>query len=192
MSEFAAIPTTYAGVNFRSRLEARWAAMYDLLSWEWEYEPVDLNGYIPDFILSFKRPLLIEVKPVIWSIGRDGLDRLDHQREQIADTIDKIRKSTWTDEAVVVGATLHHHDEGDHEHTGPAASIGLFVDGCDASIKVCKLGFGLNDSLLGYDCRRCGCYDGNLESVSAARVQGLWREAGNRVQWRGKHVRVSP
>ena len=28
-----AIPTTYAGVRFRSRLEARWAAFFDLCGW---------------------------------------------------------------------------------------------------------------------------------------------------------------
>ncbi len=28
MTTFAAIPTTYSGVQFRSRLEARWAAFY--------------------------------------------------------------------------------------------------------------------------------------------------------------------
>lgn len=46
-----AIPTAYGGVNFRSRLEARWAAMFDLLGWRWEYEPLDLDGYIPDFLV---------------------------------------------------------------------------------------------------------------------------------------------
>ncbi len=44
-------PTKYAGVLFRSRLEARWAAFFDLLEWKWEYEPIDLEGWTPDFIL---------------------------------------------------------------------------------------------------------------------------------------------
>lgn len=57
----AAIPTKYNGVQFRSRLEARWAAMFDLLGRAWEYEPIDLAGWIPDFR---SRGLLIEVCPV--------------------------------------------------------------------------------------------------------------------------------
>lgn len=65
--KIAAIPTKYAGVQFRSRLEARWAAMFDLLGWKWEYEPIDLNGYIPDFIVTkvsnFTLHELFEVKP---------------------------------------------------------------------------------------------------------------------------------
>ena len=33
-----AIPTTYAGVNFRSRLEAKWAAFFDIVAWQWDYD----------------------------------------------------------------------------------------------------------------------------------------------------------
>lgn len=51
-----AIPTSYRGTNFRSRIEARWAVFFDLVEWPWEYEPIDLEGYIPDFILTFDRP----------------------------------------------------------------------------------------------------------------------------------------
>jgi len=49
--DIKAIPTTYRNVNFRSRLEARWAAFFDLLEWKWIYEPFDFNGWIPDFQL---------------------------------------------------------------------------------------------------------------------------------------------
>jgi hypothetical protein len=58
-----AIPTQYKGINFRSRLEAKWAKMFDLLGWKWEYEPFDLDGYIPDFLIKSERPLLVEIKP---------------------------------------------------------------------------------------------------------------------------------
>lgn len=42
-------PTLYNGVQFRSRLEARWAAFFDLAGWKWEYEPIDLGDWVPDF-----------------------------------------------------------------------------------------------------------------------------------------------
>ena len=48
----AAIPTEYAGVVFRSRLEARWAAYFDLSGVKWHYEPIDFCGWIPDFLLQ--------------------------------------------------------------------------------------------------------------------------------------------
>lgn len=33
------IPTEYQGVKFRSRLEARWAVLFDMLNVPWQYEP---------------------------------------------------------------------------------------------------------------------------------------------------------
>lgn len=60
-----AIPTQYSGVNFRSRLEARWAAFFDLAGVEWEYEPIDLEGWSPDFLVYLAGvPVYVEVKPV--------------------------------------------------------------------------------------------------------------------------------
>jgi hypothetical protein len=59
-----AIETQYAGHTFRSRLEARWAAFFDILEWHWEYEPFDLNGWIPDFQVVGKCPIIFDIKPV--------------------------------------------------------------------------------------------------------------------------------
>lgn len=71
MTQFAAIPTVYKGVQFRSRLEARWAAFFDAANLGWQYEPFDLNGWIPDFTMDRSshpvhpdRPALIEIKPL--------------------------------------------------------------------------------------------------------------------------------
>ena len=59
------IPTLYAGCMFRSRLEAKWAAFFDILGWEWFYEPSDLNYHIPDFKLAFPSETLgASVKPI--------------------------------------------------------------------------------------------------------------------------------
>lgn len=50
-----AIPTTYKGITFRSRLEARWAVFFDVLGihWEYEYHSCTDGGvcYLPDFWL---------------------------------------------------------------------------------------------------------------------------------------------
>lgn len=59
-------PTRYAGVRFRSRLEARWAAFFDLMAWPWSYEPVDLDGWSPDFAVALPGAVLVEVKPIVW------------------------------------------------------------------------------------------------------------------------------
>jgi hypothetical protein len=51
-----AIQTTYKGYKFRSRLEARFAVMFEALGLKWQYEPegYDLGAagwYLPDFYL---------------------------------------------------------------------------------------------------------------------------------------------
>lgn len=58
------IPTTYNSIDFRSRLETKWAVFFDILGWTYQYEPYEFEGYIPDFALTFRKPLLVEVKPV--------------------------------------------------------------------------------------------------------------------------------
>lgn len=54
------IETKYAGHRFRSRLEARWAVVFDRLGYKWQYEPegYETSGwggerirYLPDFYL---------------------------------------------------------------------------------------------------------------------------------------------
>lgn len=51
------IETEYRGFTFRSRTEARWAMLFDLLGIEWDYEPEgyilgdDGTFYVPDFWL---------------------------------------------------------------------------------------------------------------------------------------------
>lgn len=59
----AAIPTVYRGRKYRSRLEARWAAFFDRLGIEHEYEPFDLGKWSPDFLLP-EWNVLVEVKPI--------------------------------------------------------------------------------------------------------------------------------
>lgn len=63
------IPTTYNGVEYRSRLEARWAVFFDELGIRhyYEYEGFDLDGrwYVPDFYLPDVRGgMYCEVKPL--------------------------------------------------------------------------------------------------------------------------------
>lgn len=60
-----AFPTEYRGRMYRSRLEARWAAFFDLLGWHAEYEPFDLGAWSPDFLITSEigPPILVEVKP---------------------------------------------------------------------------------------------------------------------------------
>ena len=61
----AAKETMYDGIRYRSRLEARWAAFMKLAGWQFEYEPFDLHGWSPDFLIKAeRRNILVEVKPI--------------------------------------------------------------------------------------------------------------------------------
>jgi hypothetical protein len=61
------IPTSYAGILFRSKTEARYAKFFDGLDvkWTWEPQPTVTNGqgYSPDFmIFPALGPVWVEVK----------------------------------------------------------------------------------------------------------------------------------
>jgi hypothetical protein len=110
------IPTYYKGILFRSRLEAKWARFLDLLKLPWLYEPKDLAGYIPDFIISGQ--LLAEVK---------GCSRVEELYEHVA----KIEKSGWCGPWVLLGEhyTLQHGQRIDV----PANAEALWAEACNTA-----------------------------------------------------------
>lgn len=84
---------------FRSRIEAKWAEVFDQLKWKWEYEPFDLEWYIPDFIITFAngKQLLVEVK---------GDLNIWEQEATYQPHVRKIFKSGWKGAFVVVGSNF--------------------------------------------------------------------------------------
>ena len=172
------IPTMYRGVRFRSRLEAKWAVFFDLAGWPWMYEPVDLNGYVPDFILQLHQPVLVEVKPAL---------NLADMSEAIA----KIGRCGWNknNEALVVGASIGVIAGELDINMWPV--LGLLTEGHGgnpAQIVECRAGhLSFIDSVESWHCRVCGEYDGDaiLMSYVGCRVDAMWAHASNHVQWRG-------
>ncbi len=168
MTHHRGIPTT----RFRSRIEARWAAFFDLMGWPWEYEPLDLAGYVPDFVLTIGSGpgLLVEVKG-------------EMTMEELAANRPKIEGSGWAGEAMIVGGRLFEDD-------GAAVLGVLFGDsfgmaGHDVAIVgVCgACGKRLPSARDGsWHCRGCGAR--KPDAVDLAEVRAVWRAAGNAVQWR--------
>ena len=162
------IPTMYRGVLMRSRLEARWAAMFDAMRWPWRYEPIDLSGYIPDFVLDLRRPLLVEVKPTL----------------HCAEAYQKIERSGWSGEALVVGDSVGAQSLGrfgalEDGPDGPQLVWGdahaFFCISC-GSVSVLP-------EHADWTCRVCGDGHGNAH-VGEYDPVPAWLAAGNRVQWR--------
>lgn len=82
-TRFAARPTTYKGVEMRSRLEARYAAWLDKAGATWTYEPCAFadgaSQYLPDFrvdhvqLFARDHTVYVEVKPT----AEQALDAID-------------------------------------------------------------------------------------------------------------------
>lgn len=173
------IETTYNGTRFRSRLEARWAAFFDLVGWKWTYEPFDLAGYIPDFVLQFHEPLLVEVKPELSIAGL----------EQHAG---KLEGSGWEKEALIVGADPRL--DGEWRDTG---AIGLLAERWVSESRVeftweeapwstclhCHRPSFFHAS-GGWKCRVCGEYDGDhMIGPAPANLAALWGSAHALTRW---------
>lgn len=167
-----AITTPYRGTMFRSRLEARWAVLFDTLGWPWAFEPIDLDWYIPDFLLTFPSgDVAVEVKPET---------RLADLRKHALHAV----ASGWKGEVLAVGAVIF--DDGiiglsaepdGPEHITGAARAFRCLDCGQASF--------LNED-HGWRCRANGCYAGNahIGDLAAREIAEAWAQAGNRVQWR--------
>jgi hypothetical protein len=202
----AAIPTTYRGVNFRSRLEARWAVFFDALGWDWQYEPVDLNGWIPDFFIPTKSGinLAIEVKPIFfhddriggpenwycpWLYEDESLKKVfenspcDLWGNECDDTCNDVLDCSHkpTHETIIVGANLL-----DTYFQG--LMIGVFANSWSgAEPALFTYGDGLQWDLAAVD----GSFNhriGSGRKVSIDRngtdqLMSMWAEAGNVVKW---------
>lgn len=94
---YQARPTTYSDILFRSALEARWAAFFDHIGWEWMYEPDGPRGYIPDFLILGEQRFYLEVKPVYTTQEAKDLIR--------SELIPKMRGWQAMADLVVVGLT---------------------------------------------------------------------------------------
>ena len=152
----AAIETRYNGVNFRSRLEAKWAAMFDLVGWRWTYEPRDFNGWIPDFVVHAWREIYVEVKPVN-----------DFPKEVAA----KMERSGCDARMMIVGDCVPLF-----------GNTSLFGWYCvpDSGFEV--VGFSPGDDQC-FRGARFGFMEEWGYHANADEVVALWREAGNRTRW---------
>jgi hypothetical protein len=175
--KIAAIPTFYAGVQYRSRLEARWAAFFDLVGWRHDYEPMDLKGWTPDFLLHLREPVLVEVKPVL-------------TEEVLAEFLSTTSRCLGNElgngnsRAIILGNgpidAEHGDDMGPFCSLGFARGLGCWNDLDRVEIEPCCEGLVPRDGL--WECWVCGKPGKPSGDLGVSRV--FWKEAGNRVQTR--------
>jgi hypothetical protein len=192
-----AIPTTYNGVNFRSRLEAKWAAFFDLLGWRWQYEPIDLDGWIPDFMLLGAIPTLVEVKPITdedVTIEAKMVLAAGSRREDLL----LVGIAPFPERAAPEGhlalGWISEQSELDPRHSGFSVAV-IARFGCkdlwrDSRFMGHERGregtLGFCSSTMNYVDRISGEHTGNVGSCGLSPTLGavkLWKAASNSVQW---------
>lgn len=171
------IPTTYKSTRFRSRLEARWAAFFDLLGWSWVYEPFDGDGWIPDFLIEGPAPVLIEVGPCI--------DRPDYETKAEDGANRHVLMPTLV---LGVSPTPSFDPEWLHPTAGLLTRDGEWdVTSSTARWAACHVcrEFGVYHTTGSFRLRPCGDHDGDnhLGYLASSELSHLWRLAGNDVQW---------
>lgn len=170
------IPTTYKGIRFRSRLEATWAAFFDAVGWEgkWQYEPLDFNGYIPDFVLRFKTPLFVEIKPAL-------------TKTDLEPAVTKAIASGCPNILCLMAFPV------DSDYWCDGKDIGLIQDDHSCSNDVAVLmecnqcgTMSIISHYGGWKCRVCDAYDGDhhLGGLRGSFIDQSWANAKNATQWK--------
>lgn len=191
-----AIPTAYRGIQFRSRLEAKWASFFDILGWNWEYEPFDCKGWIPDFMIKGAQNVLVEVKPIT-ELSADLVDELERAVQcecefpggtdllilgcSPLDQCDEIQlpgcRLGWIGQAC-------EFNHGAWDYGWSEARAKQWIDG--------KIGFCSDEQ--GYVDRISGEYDGTCMDIyhtgTESIIRKAWSAACNSAQWKSPRRRT--
>lgn len=172
-----AIPTHYKGIHFRSRLEAKYQAFFDVLGFQTTYEPELGRGYLPDFLIHGFAPIMVEVKPVA-------------TQEEYEDVLLKVAtglENRWHNDILIVGLDPIAGGLDGCCKVHPA--VGLMGRGREfrtASWYRCRactaLAIDHADGI--FEPRPCG-HDGGVDAGGPAveAVAAAWIAAGNAVRW---------
>lgn len=161
--------TEYKGTRFRSRLEARWAAYFDLCEWPWVYEPIELKGWVPDFILQFHRPIAVEVKPLLAAVDFEFYD------------CSKMNRAGWNEEILLLGAIIPSSDR--FGYLTECVEYGGSWDWARAHtcFECGKLSF--HHSTGCFSCRVCDAYEGDGLLGPDEKAIERWNKAGTVVRF---------
>jgi len=172
------IPTKYKGRLYRSRLESKWACMFDLLQWRYDYEPIDLNGWQPDFIIYGEEELLVEIKPFSTFAEFDLI--------KIKNAVENTCKQSSN--ILLLGNRIFSELEQSFNETNNPSIGWLGENGNfwgDAIITQSKNKWGLSHGLLLGKDKIIPNYQKSpkFEYLNFQIILTLWNEAGEVVQW---------
>jgi hypothetical protein len=183
-----AIPTVFNGIEYRSRLEARWAAFMHNIGWEHTYEPFDGDGYIPDFIVHGQSPLVIEVKPAITQADYERevpkVDRGlgDYQHDVMIVGANPFVTGGFGNSSYVAAGWLGEVQfwPGEQPVRSWEAADWFKCGECDR--------ISVYHTIMCFYGRPCGHYDGDhhLGTPPIKIMRSMWADACNEVKWRGR------
>ena len=207
---YKAKPIIYEGIQFRSKLEARWYIFMKKLGWNIIYEPEikGLNGWIPDYLIIGKQhKILVDVKPIDkseeWEASYYDDKKGKHIITKKHKDYDKIMnsgiKKLHDYELLILGTNLQldenesmgifyiRPDESSIEHT---TKDDLYEDGnCIFSCVGNQIGF--MTYMMGWCCRITG--EGgkvyifrNSDDTLFKKIDTCWNEAWTELRWKGK------
>ena len=181
-----AIETIYGGIQFRSRLEARWAAFFDAIGWSWVYEPFDGDYYIPDFLITGDRPMLVEVRPAV--------TKAEYEAQ-----IQTIKVPEWKGDVLILGASPFPKLSS-WKCAVPAGLLGEWAQWsgpsepgewswANAEWHDCLYcgAVAVTHEEQSFACRPCGHHDGDgyLGEPDDRLLNKSWSEACNVTRWNG-------
>jgi hypothetical protein len=195
-----AIPINIEGIQFRSKLEARWYLFMKNLGWNIEYEPEieGIVGWIPDFlIIGNGTKVLVEVKPLQTLVDFEG-DYASQTVKKIENSIKNIK----VDAILLVGSSLNLKKAGlGGEHCFVGGKIIRNYDNKDCpDVKFYEDNFayttrtagqfkvGVCDEEIWYHDVINNDHEGgyDLDKYDRDFIYECWNKAGSKLQWKNK------
>ncbi len=182
----------YKGITFRSTLEARWAAFFDLCGWRWAYEPdIGSKSWLPDFSLKgYDENFYVEVKPIDWQ--RQLLDTGLYPEEQVMVRPDLAKVSKSDKSHVIILGSSPFVEYKNYVKDEMVIGVVMYPDGRDEeSPESIKLYFTAEDSghslhVMHHCYATIGDYGwGHCSPHARAVAYAYWKEARQKIQ---KHV----
>ena len=195
-----AIPIKIDGIQFRSKLEARWYLFMKRLGWNIIYEPEieGLNNWIPDFlIIGLEKKILVDVKPI------DTVEDWEKNPDRIRIENSGI-KNLPEYELLILGTNLqldgknqmgllYTRDAFWEEGKEPVVLQDHSSAECVFSIGDDGKQIGFMDTIGSWSCRITG--DGgktylirgngiNNADTHLKSIDKMWNEAGTQLQWK--------
>lgn len=170
------LATTIDGRRYRSQLEARWAQFFRYAGWRFEYEPFQLVGWVPDFLLMGESAVLVEIKPthVFPYFIQDKIEESLPPHDVLVlgcsipvrpyDTVGVIAPDT-------IGWLAERSGDADHTHL-------WWGDAVIGQSPMRELDFAHRDGSP-FGRMRGTC----LSPASPYLVRSKWADAGNKAQW---------